>query len=117
MQALDDGDKKEALDRLNKSLGSRLQIYQSDWRLQLLLPLAMSNRWRSPVFCSIPFCRYVDILLGTVDDHYLHLLDRHALDLRHITINSPMSIIRSHVDGDAYASAALHCMRFLANVP
>jgi hypothetical protein len=70
--------------------------------------------------CSVPDS--LDILLG-MDDPDLHLVDQNALDLRcsegyfkGLTI-SLKDITSLYVDGDSYASAALHCMRFLSNPP
>jgi hypothetical protein len=73
--------------------------------------------------CQIPYRRRLDILLE-MDDHELHLIDRNALDLRHIeemlkflSHSEMIDIIFRYVDSDRYASAALHCMRFLSNPP
>ena len=58
-----------------------------------------------------------------MDDHDLHLVDQGALDLRHAYLgSSPIFLelidrISDYVDGDEYASAALHCMRFLCHTP
>jgi len=72
---------------------------------------------------GIPHCRCGDILLKT-DDHDLHIVDQDALDLRHwhpqsslSFSGSPMGIMSRYVDGDKYASAALHCMHFLSDPP
>jgi hypothetical protein len=72
-------------------------------------------------------CRCLDILLE-MDSHDLHLVDQHALDLRHyreylsgFTLGLPVTVITDitsvYVGGDGYASAALHCMSFLSNPP
>jgi hypothetical protein len=66
--------------------------------------------------------RSLDILLE-MDDPDLYLVDRNALDLRSSlgyfkTLTSSLNdIISLYVDGDSYASAALHCMHFLSNPP
>ena len=97
----------------------RVQKYQSDWRLQLLLTLA--------VIMDVHYLRYpdrsLDILLE-MDNPNLHLVDQDALDLRYhlghlesLFSSSLNGIISLYVDGDSYASAALHCMRFLSNPP
>jgi hypothetical protein len=71
---------------------------------------------------QIPECRCLDILLE-MDGHELHLVDQNALDLRHndgVFRDSHSEIIdiaSRYVDGDRYASAALHCMSFLSNPP
>jgi len=104
----------------------RVQIYQSDWRLQLLFTFAVANvmdeseqllaGWAD----EIPYCRSADILLQ-MDDHDLHLVDQDALDLRHACLGNwncvGMDIISLQVDGDSYNSAALHCMHFLFHPP
>ena len=66
--------------------------------------------------------RHLDILLE-MDDPDLHLVDRDSLGLRY-SQGFFMSFTRSlndtiplYVDGDSYASATLHCMRFLSNPP
>jgi len=71
----------------------------------------------------IPHCRCLDILLA-MDDHELHLINQNALDLRHdevalcLTHSEMLDITTSrYVDGDRYASAALHCISFLSNPP
>ena len=70
----------------------------------------------------VPESRSLDILLG-MDDPDLHLVDQNALDLRYcgglfnaFTI-ALTDITSLYVDGDSYASAALHCMRFLSKPP
>ena len=71
---------QEALDRCKSSFESRVQKYQPDWRLQLLLTVAFvmdATPYR------IPDCRCLDIFLEMDDDHDLHLVDQNALDLRH----------------------------------
>ncbi|KAF8801652.1 hypothetical protein BYT27DRAFT_6785965 [Phlegmacium glaucopus] len=121
---LEDEDRKEAVDRCNQSLESRLQIYQSDPRLQLLLIFAATNINTTTYLRSkmdIPYCRCTDILLD-LDDHDLHLVDQRALDLRHayrahFSSAGLIDIITPYVDGDRYAFAALHCIRFLSNPP
>jgi len=72
---------------------------------------------------SIPYCRCWDILLE-MDDHDLHMVGQNALDLRHWRLpsslpfpDSSIGIFSRYVDGDRYASAALHCMHFLSNPP
>jgi hypothetical protein len=59
-----------------------------------------------------------------MDDHELHLIDQNALDLRHnegalhLSHSEMLDMITSrYVDGEKYASAALHCMAFLSNPP
>jgi len=53
-----------------------------------------------------------------MDSHDLHSVDRHALDLRHDGgFMDYYNMISVYVDGDRYASAALHCMTFLSNPP
>ena len=59
-----------------------------------------------------------------MDDHELHLVDQNALDLRHneavlrmLSHSEMIDITSRYVDGDRYASAALHCMSFLSNPP
>jgi hypothetical protein len=103
---------------------SRLQKYQSDWRLQLLLSLVvgslLSDLSYGNIFSSLPPCRCADILLE-MDDHDLHLVDQDALDLRHgfrfDDHADLIDIMSSYVAGDQYASTALHCMHFLCNPP
>ena len=70
----------------------------------------------------VSYYRQLDIILE-MDDPDLHLVDRNSLDLRY-SQGFFMSFTRSlndtiplYVDGDSYASAALHCMRFLSNPP
>lgn len=71
---------------------------------------------------GIPYCRFTDILLE-MDDHGIHLVDQDAFDLRHIypVVKETSEMLREmmilHVDGNKYASAALHCMRFLSDPP
>jgi hypothetical protein len=72
---------------------------------------------------QIPNCIRLDILLG-MEDHELHLVDQSALDLRHdmgelrvLSHIEMLDMISCYVDGDRYASAALHCMAFLSNPP
>ena len=91
--------------------------------MQLLLTFAATNinittYLRSEVDYWIPSCRCTDILLD-LDDHRLHLADQRALDLRHayrahFSSAGLIDMITPHVDGDRYASAALHCLRFLS---
>ena len=56
-------------------------------------------------------------------DHDLDLIDEGALDLRfrsafcRIFTTELNDITGRYVDGHRYASAALHCMRFLSNPP
>ena len=96
----------------------RLQKYQSDRRLQLLLSLTAAENDTTAAWYDIEHCRCMDILLE-LDDHDLHLVDQDALDLRHAAIALPEQnhIISFYVGGDQYASAALHCMRFLSSPP
>jgi len=62
--------------------------------------------------------RHLDILLE-MDSHDLHLVDRHALNLRHdpgfLKFILDLTDFSVYVDGDSYASAALHCVSFLSN--
>ena len=108
---------------------SRLQKYQSDWRLQLLLSLAVASTtmvdrpYQAVTLDLFPACRCADILLE-MDDHDLHFVDQDALDLRHIFRHyyfkqhaEMIDIMSSYVSGDQHASAALHCMHFLCNPP
>ena len=95
-------------------------------RLQLLLTFAATNintttYLRSEVDYWVPSCRCTDILLD-LDDHDLHLADQQGLDLRHayrahFSSAGLINMITPYVDGDRYASAALHCLRFLSNPP
>ena len=70
----------------------------------------------------VPESRSLDILLG-MDDPDLHLVDQNALGLRYCGgFSKPSIIVLTNitllsVDGDSYASAALHCMRFLSKPP
>jgi hypothetical protein len=70
----------------------------------------------------VPDYRQLDILLE-MDDPDLHLVDQNALGIRHsqgffrMFTRSLTDITSLYVDGDSYASAALHCMRFLSNSP
>ena len=99
-----------------------MERYQSDWRLQLLLTLALVRPYNATF--GFAECRCLDILLE-MDSHDLHLVDQHALDLRHddghfmeLHVTSDLTDILSvYVDGDRCASAALHCMSFLSNPP
>jgi hypothetical protein len=97
----------------------RVQKYQSDWRLQLLLTLAVVMDYE---YYYVPEYRSLDILLE-MDNPNLHLVDQDALDLRHyhgffqMFTRALTDITSLYVDGDSYASAALHCMRFLSNPP
>ena len=107
---------------------SRLQKYQSDWRLQLLLSLAIAKMvFGGPdedvTLALFPLCRCADILLE-MDDHDLHLVDQDALDLRHSFQHyysnrqaELIDIMSSYVSSDQHASTALHCMHFLCNPP
>src|SRR5882757_1923056 len=105
--------------RCLNSFESRLQKYQSDGRLQLLLTLALVM---DQSFDKFSICRCLDILLG-MDDHELHLVDQNALDFRHnrgvlrVSRTEMLDITFRYVDGGKYASAALHCMAFLSNPP
>jgi hypothetical protein len=96
--------------------------YQSDWRLQLLLTFALVMSPTDPRFAEasdgVAECRCLDILLE-MDSHDLHLVDQHALDLRHYgrRFVSFEFITSVYVDGDRCASAAIHCMSFLSNPP
>ena len=81
----------------------------------------MDDSYKPVIPYTVAPCRCVDILLE-LDDHHLHLVDKDALDLRHALSTSyhiPQLIdnMSLYVDGDQYASAALHCMRFLSNPP
>jgi len=75
-----------------------------------------------PETYQIPQCRRLDILLA-MDDHGLHIIDQNALDLRHNegafrhSHSEMLDITSRYVDGDKYASAALHCISFLSNPP
>jgi hypothetical protein len=97
----------------------RVQKYQSDWRLQLLLTLVVVMDYEDR---RVPEYRQLDILLE-MEDPDLHFVDQDALDLRYsqgFFMSFTMSlndIISLYVDGDSYAFAALHCMRFLSNPP
>ena len=99
-----------------------MQRYQSDWRLQLLLTFALVSDYSDYSVDGVARCRCLDILLE-MDSHDLHLVDQHALDLRHdrgflMECTSGLNgIISVYVDGDRYASAALHCMSFLSDPP
>ena len=99
-----------------------MERYQSDWRLQLLLTLAVMYPRFAEASDGVAECRCLDILLE-MDSHDLHLVDQHALDLRHdrgyflVQILKLTDITSVYIDGDRCASAALHCMSFLSNPP
>jgi len=95
--------------------------------MQLLFTFAVANVMMPPSrllgwVYDIPHCRCGDILLE-MDDHDLHIVDQDALDLRHWHPQSYffsdrlMGRMSRYVDGDSYASAALHCMHFLSYPP
>jgi hypothetical protein len=97
----------------------RIQKYQSDWPLQLLLTLAAVMDYRNRRVLGY---RKLEILLE-MDNPDLHLADWDSVDLRYskgLFMSFTMSLndtISLYADGDSYSSAALHCMRFLSNPP
>jgi hypothetical protein len=101
-----------------------VEKYQSDWRLQLLLTFAVVMDYSlffAETRVAVAGSRCLDILLE-MESHDLHLVDQHALDIRHdrgylADFILDLTDITVYVDDDRYASAALHCMSFLSNPP
>ena len=119
----------ESLVRWNEYFQSRIQKYQSDRRLQLLLSFTVASAAQLDMIREeesngngILYHRIMEILLED-DDHGIRLVDQDALDLRHAypvlvdVIDGMLDIMSLHVDGKICDTAALHCMCFLSNPP